>query len=81
MAASIHVMATVPNFLICEGGHKLGQDLFNTPLTFKDGFIELPEGPGLGADMEDAALEAVRDETYRSRGMFWHEDDGSFADY
>ena len=52
------VMATVPNFLICEGGHKLGQGLFNTPLTFKDGFIELPTEPGLGVDMEDAAIEA-----------------------
>jgi galactonate dehydratase len=81
VAASVHVMATVPNFLICEGGHKLGQGLFNTPLTFKDGFIELPTEPGLGVDMEDAAIEAVRDDTYRSRGMFWHEDDGSFADF
>ena len=28
----------------------------------------------------DAAIEAVRDESYRMRGMFRH-DDGSFADY
>lgn len=81
VAASIHVCASVPNFLICEGGNKLGQGLFNTPLTFKDGFIELPTAPGLGVDMEDAAIEAVRDESYRTRGMFWHDDDGSFADY
>ena len=81
VAASIHVMAGVPNLLICEGGHRRGEGLFNSPLIFKDGFIELPTEPGLGVDMDDHALEAVRDETFRLRGMFWHEDDGSFADF
>lgn len=81
VAASIHAVATIPNFAICEGGARRGQGLFNEPLTFKDGYIELPQQPGLGVDMEDAAIEAVRNESYRSRGMFYHEDDGSFADY
>ena len=81
VVASVHVIATTPNLLICEGGHRRGEGLFKTPLKFKDGFIELPTEPGLGVDMEDDALEALRDESYRLRGMFWHEDDGSFADY
>jgi galactonate dehydratase len=81
VAASVHVMATVPNLLICEGGHRRGEGLFRNPLLFRDGFIELPTEPGLGVDMDDAAIEALRDETYRLRGMFWREDDGSFADY
>ncbi len=81
VAASIHVMATVPNFLICEGGTKRGEGLFKEPLIFKDGFMELPKIPGLGIEIEDDAIEAIRDETYRQRGMFRFEDDGSFADY
>ena len=81
VAASVHVMATVSNFLICEGGRQRGEGLFNQPLVFKDGFLELPTAPGLGVDMDDAAIEAARDQTYRLRGMFWREDDGSFADY
>ncbi len=81
VAASVHVMATVPNMLICEGGHRRGEGLFKTPLVFKDGFLELPTEPGLGVDMDDDAIEAIRDDTHRLRGMFWHEDDGSFADY
>jgi len=81
VAASVHVMATTPNMLICEGGHRRGEGLFHTPLVFKDGFIELPTAPGLGVDMDDDAIEAIRDEEHRLRGMFWHEDDGSFADY
>ncbi|MCB0091037.1 MAG: hypothetical protein KDE54_24260, partial [Caldilineaceae bacterium] len=61
--------------------HRRGEGLFKTPLVFKDGYIELPTAPGLGVDMDDDALEAARDETFRLRGMFWHEDDGSFADF
>ena len=81
VAASIHAMATVPNFLICEGGSKRGEGLFREPLTFRDGFMELPGGPGLGIEMDDEAIEAHRDETYRMRGMFRLEEDGSFADF
>ena len=81
VAASVHVIATIPNLLICEGGHNRGEGLFKTPLVLRDGFIELPTEPGLGVDMDDDALEALRDESYHLRGMFWHEDDGSFADY
>lgn len=72
-------MATVPNLLICEGGHRRGEGLFSMSLVFRDGFIELPTTPGLGGDMEDAAIGAFRDETFRLRGMFWHSDDGAFA--
>lgn len=81
VAASVHVIATIPNLLICEGGHRRGEGLFKTPLVLKDGFMELPTEPGLGVDMDDEALEELRDESYRLREMFWHEDDGSFADY
>ena len=81
VAASVHTMATVPNLLICEGGRNRGEGLFKTSLVLKDGFIELPKGPGLGVDMDDEAIEAIRDETFRLRGMFWHEDDGAFADF
>ncbi len=81
VAASIHVMATVPNCLICEGGHSRGEGLFQTPLTLRDGHIELPTAPGLGVDMDDDALAAIRDDEFRLRGMFWHEDDGAFADF
>ena len=80
VAASVQVMATVPNFLICEGGMQRGDELFDNPLMFRNGYIDLPTGPGLGIDMQDKVIEAQRDETYRQRRMFWFEDDGSFAD-
>ena len=81
VVASVQAMATVPNFLICEGGAARGQGLFREPLVFKDGFIELPTGPGLGVEIDDEALEGMRDESFRFRGMWRSEEDGSFADY
>ena len=81
VVASVHAMATVPNFLICEGGTRLGEGLFREPLTFRDGFVELPTGPGLGIEMDDEAIEAARDDTYRNRGMWRLEEDGSHADF
>lgn len=81
VVASIHTMATVPNFLICEGGTVRGDGLLMPPLDFRDGFVELPTGPGLGFEIDEDALEAMRDERFRFRGMWRSEEDGSFADY
>ena len=80
VAASIHVMATVPNFLICEGGVQRGEGLFREPLVFRNGFVELPTGPGLGIEIDEEAAEGVRDETYRPRSMWRLEEDGSYVD-
>lgn len=81
VAASIHTMATVPNFLICEGGTTRGDGLLTPPLTFSDGYMELPAGPGLGFGIDEDALDAMRDERFRFRGMWRSEEDGSFADF
>jgi len=81
VAASIHVMATVPNFLICEGGTRRGEGLFREPLVFRGGFMELPTGPGLGIEIDEGAMEAMRDEVYRPRSMWRFEEDGSYADF
>ncbi len=81
VAASVHVCATIPNLMICEGGRNRGEGLFHNPLVLKNGFIELPTEPGLGVDMDDDAFEALRDERFRHRGMYFREDDGSYSDY
>ena len=51
VAASLQAMAGTPNFLIQEYGGGGGDTLFTTPLAFKDGFVELPRGPGLGIEI------------------------------
>jgi len=50
--ASVHLCACIPNFLILEfqlGDVPWRDKMLKHPLTIKDGHIELPTGPGLGA--------------------------------
>ena len=58
LAANIQAVATMPNFTIleyfapfAETGRKLG-----TQLEPRDGYIPLPDGPGLGVEIDERAL-------------------------
>lgn len=60
-AAAVQVDACSPNFLIQEyNGGPLHEDLFVNPIRFRDGFIELPTGPGLGLELDDDRVEHQR---------------------
>jgi L-alanine-DL-glutamate epimerase-like enolase superfamily enzyme len=75
-------MAGTPNFLIMEFGGGAGEGLFKEPLTFKEGFLELPQGPGLGVEIDAEGLEAHRHRgPWRQRTMRRLPEDGSFADF
>jgi galactonate dehydratase len=80
VAASIQAMAATPNFLIQEYGGGNGESLFVEPLRFVDGFIELPQGPGLGIDISEEGLEANRATSWRLRAMRRHPEDNSVSD-
>jgi galactonate dehydratase len=56
-AMSVHVAASIPNFLILEGGgaHRPSPFVKN-PLKFEDGCLLLPTGPGLGIELDREAL-------------------------
>ena len=58
--ASLHLDACVPNFMIQEGGiHPWFQDVcFGDFPKQKDGFLPLPQGPGLGVDVDEAWVKA-----------------------
>jgi galactonate dehydratase len=80
VAASVQVDAAIPNFLIQEYGGGNGEGLFRTPLTLRDGHLDLPRGPGLGFEMDEAALADWRErEPYRRQ--MWRHADGSVADH
>jgi galactonate dehydratase len=86
IAASLHVVSSIPFFLI----HEFYPDNagFNLPgatrMAFeldKDGYIGLPPGPGLGVEVDEdkLAAEAKKPQTYRWPGAKLK--DGSIADY
>lgn len=81
VVASIHAMAGTPNFLIMEYSGGGGEGFFTEPLQMKDGFVELPQGPGLGVEIDPQGLEAFTHRgDWRQRSMRRHPEDGSFSD-
>ena len=54
-AASIQVDACISNFLIQEYT-TLGDEVLKEPLVMRDGYLELPTGPGLGVEIDEEKL-------------------------
>ena len=61
LAATIQVSAAIPNFLITEyfvNLEEFGRDIAVDPFVVEDGYIRLPEGPGLGIELDEDRLAA-----------------------
>ena len=59
-AANIHFGASIPNLLIVESiktGEGFQRDLITKEILWEDGFIKPPEGPGLGIELNEEAIE------------------------
>ena len=82
LAASIHLDACIPNFILQEHT-TLGEGYLKKPFINKGGYVELPTGPGLGIELDEEAVREKLDEgTWDNPG--WksrHKDDGSAADW
>jgi galactonate dehydratase len=60
LAATVHVSATMPNFLITEyfvNFEPMGKEIC-TPLLQQNGYIQIPTAPGLGVELDEEALRA-----------------------
>jgi galactonate dehydratase len=85
LSASLHVSASIPLFLIQEGyldGHIMphGVVKYNWSVD-KEGYASLPQGPGLGVDVDEAAMVKVS----ATKKFQWpkpdYPDDKSVRDY
>lgn len=59
-AASLHLIATIPNaryLEYCVRPNPLNTSLTTVPITVQNGIATVPEGPGLGIELDDAQLE------------------------
>jgi galactonate dehydratase len=64
----------------------VGHDLLNfltdpDVLTPVDGYLAIPQGPGLGVEIDEAAVRDVAKEGHRWRNPIWRHKDGSFAEW
>jgi galactonate dehydratase len=79
LAACIQLDATIPNF-VAQEHTTLGEGYLKTPFVAKDGFVELPTGPGLGIELDEDALEDKIDHDWRNREAY-DPADGAVVDW
>lgn len=85
LAACLQLDACIPNLLAQEHpgmpDHRdLGVGLLKKPFVIEDGFIRIPEGPGLGIEVdEDALAEYEFEGNWDTPHLFF--EDGSVADW
>jgi galactonate dehydratase len=81
-AASIHLAASIPNFLIQEmipADTKPRKALLKPPLKFEDGYLKLPRTPGLGFELNEDLLQTIPYAGKDIPNVYY--EDGSVADW
>ena len=90
LAACLQLAATTPNVVLQEvslGIHyNVGYDLLSfvtNPEVLRpvEGFLVIPEGPGLGVLINEDAVRRADQERHRWRNPVWRYRDGSFAEW
>jgi len=79
LAATIQVSATMPNFLITEYFLNLedfGKDITVNPFEVNNGYIELPETPGLGIEIDESSLAKYPYQEFPPRAIRQFRDEG-----
>jgi galactonate dehydratase len=79
LAAGLQVAASVPNFL-CQEQVSLGDGYLKEPFRVENGFVKVPRGPGLGIELDEAALASKIGHDWRNPETY-DPDDGSVVDW
>lgn len=78
LAATVHLSALIPNFLIAECFINLSEacaEIATPGLTIEDGWVDLPTGPGLGVDINVDALRRrpYKEFPHKDMRQYWEE--------
>jgi galactonate dehydratase len=79
LAATLQVSACIPNFLITEyfvNFEDRARDVAVHPFEVQDGYIQLPESPGLGLELRQEALESYPYREFPLRTLPTYRDEG-----
>ncbi|MBI4327868.1 MAG: galactonate dehydratase [Chloroflexi bacterium] len=79
LAAGIQIAAAIPNFL-CQEQVSLGAGYIKQPFQVREGYIDLPTGPGLGIELDEEALADKVNHDWRNPETY-DADDGSVVDW
>jgi galactonate dehydratase len=90
LAACLQIDAATYNATIQEQSlgihYNTGNDLLDylvdpAVFTYADGFVAIPDGPGLGIEVDEEYVRERADEGHRWRNPVWRHADGSFAEW
>jgi galactonate dehydratase len=79
LAAGVQLSASIPNFLIQEQV-SLGEGYLKKPFTVKEGYLNLPTGPGLGIELDENAMADKIGHDW-TNPQSYDKDDGSVVDW
>jgi galactonate dehydratase len=79
LAAGVQMAASIPNFL-CQEQVSLGEGYLKKPFTVRDGYLDLPTGPGLGIELDEQAMADKIGHDWRNPESY-DADDGSVVDW
>jgi galactonate dehydratase len=79
LAAGVQLAASIPNFL-CQEQVTLGDGYLKKPFVLREGYLDLPSGPGLGIELDENALAGKIDHDWKNREEY-DKDDGSVVDW
>jgi galactonate dehydratase len=84
LSATVQAAACMPNFTITEyflPYEEFGSVISRNPLVPIDGYITLPDGPGLGLDIIEEAVRSRPYKSYPARTLRTSEDDGQAEEH
>jgi galactonate dehydratase len=79
LAAGLQIAAAIPNFL-CQEQVSLGEGYVKQPFTVREGYVDLPTGPGLGIELDEEAMKDKIGHDWRNPETY-DPDDGSVVDW
>ena len=79
LAAGIQLSASIPNFL-CQEQVSLGEGYLKNPFKVVNGHIPIPEGPGLGIELDEKAFKDKLGHDWKSPETYM-DSDGSVVDW
>jgi galactonate dehydratase len=79
LAAGIQLAASIPNFL-CQEQVSLGEGYLKKPFVVRNGYVDVPTGPGLGIELDEDALADKIGHDWRNPETY-DPDDGSVVDW
>jgi galactonate dehydratase len=79
LAAGLQLAASIPNFM-CQEQVSLGEGYLKKPFVVRDGYVDVPAGPGLGIELDEAQMADKIGHDWRNPETY-DEEDGSVVDW